>query len=577
MSQEDSQIEVKKGQELVEKAGKEAIWKTITALVGDGFMALVSSVLLPLVIIIILLCIIPAVIFSSQYVFNDSVNASQNIENNITEAVIDAYKTSISSYSTKSMIVNQLNVKYSCNGTTDDLLQNDDGSYYYKTDRCEIIVNFTPDVNTVSRSIAAYVTAVDGTLTYYEDNPSKIDSHIVTNGEGNISGYDTSDLPDINDMSLYFDKSEDGNISASLAEGIKEYIQSSVNVTFMDGASEEYAEQIHHSSADFFRIEDDHSLWLGNTIQHARIPHKENVCYLIRDIQTDEGKREIVDYSYCENEDVHYQKEEETVYLYGYKGNVTIPVNYDATSYKKNELEALSEKLVSKGGRCIFNYNNETGFVGTDECNNEEADIAVSQVLYNYYASSLQYFGLADNDFYASYISGNPGYSGEAAYLGGLDYKLYAGKTYPINSAVGNMIWNHARNLHAQGKIHGSTTDPIGGCTFFAQMWFYDHYGYNQSGNGPSGNGKQWAEILLETYPDKFERGSGPAPGGVVSIDYGRYGHIVCIDAVDYEAGTVTYSEGNYDGKGSIRIMNTTSLADFFKKWKGMYIYVNAK
>ena len=146
-----------------------------------------------------------------------------------------------------------------------------------------------------------------------------------------------------------------------------------------------------------------------------------------------------------------------------------------------------------------------------------------------------------------------------------------------MNSVVGNMIWNHARRLHSQGKIHGSNTDAIGGCTFFAQMWFYDHYGYNQSGDGASGNGKQWADILLKTYPDKFVRGNSPAPGGVVSIDYGRYGHIVCIDAVDYDAGIVTFSEGNYDGQGSIRIMQTIKLTDFYKKWSGVYLYVNPK
>ena len=55
------------------------------------------------------------------------------------------------------------------------------------------------------------------------------------------------------------------------------------------------------------------------TIQAAKDAGATDVIVIVG-YQGQLVKREIVDYSYCENEDVHYQKEEETVYLYGYKG-----------------------------------------------------------------------------------------------------------------------------------------------------------------------------------------------------------------------------------------------------------------
>ena len=155
---------------------------------------------------------------------------------------------------------------------------------------------------------------------------------------------------------------------------------------------------------------------------------------------------------------------------------------------------------------------------------------------------------------------------------------------FSSGSAVTYSAWAHAYDLYNRGLIHGATAGRW--CTFFAQMWFYDVYGFNSSGNSPAGDGAQFASTVYanSVYYDEdgnlchyFEYGNKPMTMGIVSITnvYGGSGHVLCVDEVDYINNTITVSEGNVSGYGDCRIRQTMSLDTFYYLNPGHKIYVN--
>lgn len=162
------------------------------------------------------------------------------------------------------------------------------------------------------------------------------------------------------------------------------------------------------------------------------------------------------------------------------------------------------------------------------------------------------------------------------------NYYMYSGH-YAKYSIPGNKAWSHAFSLRRRGLIYGA--DASYQCTFFAQMWFYDIYGYNSTGYGPSGNGEQFAmNVYLNSayydeegnYKHYFELGNKPATMGIVSIySSAQGGHVLCVDEVDYENNTITISEGNVTGIGDVRIRQTMSIDRFYALNPGYKVYAN--
>ena len=160
----------------------------------------------------------------------------------------------------------------------------------------------------------------------------------------------------------------------------------------------------------------------------------------------------------------------------------------------------------------------------------------------------------------------------------------YAG-WYSPGSYAAYDAWGHAYDLYYQGKIHGAT--PGRWCTFFAQMWFYDMFGFNSCGySGGTGSGAQFASKVYNTalYYDEegnlchyFEYGDKPMTMGIVSVytSYNPDGHVLCVDEVDYVTGMITISEGNAYGSGDVRIRHTMSLDTFYALNPGYRVYVN--
>ncbi len=171
----------------------------------------------------------------------------------------------------------------------------------------------------------------------------------------------------------------------------------------------------------------------------------------------------------------------------------------------------------------------------------------------------------------------------EASYPDDLSFYGISG-SFSAYSRMGNRVWNHAYELYRSGKIHGSSAGRW--CTFFAQMWFYDIYGFNSSGNQATGDGKNFASTVYETavYCDEegnlkhyFEYGDKPMTMGIVSIrNYSlEEGHVLCVDEVDWFNNTITVSEGNARGTGDVRIRVTMTLDEFYAMNPGRKTYVN--
>lgn len=158
---------------------------------------------------------------------------------------------------------------------------------------------------------------------------------------------------------------------------------------------------------------------------------------------------------------------------------------------------------------------------------------------------------------------------------------MYSG-IFTRYSTAGYRTWSHAFDLYRRGLIYGA--DPSYQCTFFAQMWFYDVFGFNSSGRGPSGNGGDFAYTVYNTavYYDEdgklqhyFELSYEPkslSVGSFFGVSDGS-GHALCIDEVDLINNTITYSEGNADGNGNVTIRNTVTISQFNAMNPGSHIY----
>lgn len=165
-------------------------------------------------------------------------------------------------------------------------------------------------------------------------------------------------------------------------------------------------------------------------------------------------------------------------------------------------------------------------------------------------------------------------------YISNSNYYLYSGK-FSAYSTPANRTWAHAYDLYYNGYIHGSNAGRW--CTFFAQMWFYDVFGFNSSGNYATGDGKDFAYTVYQTatYYDEdgnlkhyFELNDHPETMSIVSVYMSREeGHVLCVDEVDYENGTITISEGNPSGTGDVRIRETMSLDRFYSLNPGYKVY----
>lgn len=590
---------------LANKLGKKGIEEGIKTAV----MSFIKTIIVPLAIILLILVTLFSVttLLRTFFLGKSDIEVSEtdvelklevdSITESVQDAVVEAFDNIKKKDETADTIADYIEEKCGYDVKTGGLfgwfkndVQEGENGYDIQTDRYDIQVVFEPSIDVIAKNVAAYVTAVDSTIMFYADtddlNDEKLDKHFTVNEDGNIDVVDGYTPPSDKNMyktdasgNLVLNDDIIADIDGSQPDDIKE-------------SSPEFVEKIREDSDKFFTIEDNTEAWedLGKVnLYKAKIPHTEShtACVLSYSGGEKEADQSMCDrgiggssYGYIE------RTYTETVYLDGYKGTITVPIYFDVTSYREDELNALADKITGKG-KCIFEEPDETEQLYSNTCTEEEAHAAINTILFNYVNSNMVVYGV-DETYYGLLWGGVKGFDGVVEYTGELDWPSLTGK-HQRGSTKAEIIWGKALNYHKAGKIGGSTTNPNAGCTYFAQLWFYEVYGMNSSGPGlgPSGNGDQFAEVVLENYPDKFEKGREPAPGGLLSIKYtsgkwSGYGHIVCIDEVEYTnaahtEGWVTFSDGNYDGAGGVRIRERMSLKDFKNNWNGQYKYVNPK
>ncbi|MBR4461370.1 MAG: CHAP domain-containing protein [Erysipelotrichaceae bacterium] len=204
-----------------------------------------------------------------------------------------------------------------------------------------------------------------------------------------------------------------------------------------------------------------------------------------------------------------------------------------------------------------------------------EDQIAEAEMqMQNYQEISLDIFA-SEEEFVIEDPTIHPEYHSDC------NYYLFSGY-YTLGQKITSRVWKHAQSLYRQGLIHGSTTSYQ--CTLFAQMWFYDVYGFNSTRNMSSGNGKDVAYRVYaaNTYYDEegnlkhyFRLSSEPESMSILSISgiSNPYGHVMCIDEVDHVNGTITFSDGNVTNHGDIRIRVTMTIEEFNRKIPGYKIY----
>ncbi len=214
---------------------------------------------------------------------------------------------------------------------------------------------------------------------------------------------------------------------------------------------------------------------------------------------------------------------------------------------------------------------------------NNRTDFAMDKAewLMNSYRDNI--LSVFEEDHSLDSIEAHFGIFPEPSYPEGVEFYEYSG-WYSPGAYPAARAWRHAYNLYYAGKIHGATAGYW--CTFFAQMWFYDMFGFNSSGNSATGSGASFASTVYRTavyYNEEgelchyFEYDDKPMTMGIVSIysSTNPDGHVLCVDEVDYFNNTITVSEGNVSGYGDVRIRQTMSLDTFYYLNPGYKVYVN--
>lgn len=394
---------------------------------------------------------------------------------------------------------------------------------------CQISINVTPSVDEISKEVLVYTTAVNNTYLAM-DNSITQSAAIQAGAEKNELGeYEiTNDILN----TIYSSNNEYFNVSSSA----------------LTNSIENYAEQM-------LMFPNEHG-WQINIEEH------QEIIYLDEENQ----KPRLTD--------------EERPYIIRtyYTGSISIPLYINLESYKNDMQASVINKYAS-----IQDKSNVEG----ETIGDEDSKSTYNNLMYTYLTIAAEMYGY-DANFINQMILNTPSIytlNGAAAYGGvagvsSFDYGSAWGTGYISDQSLLTEIWG---TINAVDAKMGSKAAP-NNCTTFVNAMLYWHFGVTVHGNGSTK-----AIRLVENYPDIFEFGQGPSPGGIVSFTYtpssGSLGHVIFVNAVEYsDSGdliSITISEGNlppYDqGYPAVRILHTLDSAGWnsYKSRYGTAIYAN--
>lgn len=551
----------KKSRELLKKTAKKA--KDLGKVLFKALISVFGSLIGPsLIIIIILITILNCLPFNTWLVDTSTSVAKDTFTK--TERVLQtAYSKQQKTAS--SYLSSYLNETYSCDFEETEI-DGSSSSYSFNNETnntiCNVTVKFTPSATSIVNIFNAYASGVNGVLSYISSTQSDTESNSADFSTDMIWEYANSD--------------DDGkeNIISNIREDLKENGSEYESIE-----STAFTNSIANRSSSIFFPETDSNNWVKDvnseydkivgyntkqictaekTTQHSCAVLNKNSYTYQQNCKSSKDKystTSCVSYKDVEDKDNPIKKDVHEIGL-------TIQMNYDISSYKKEEFDSAVQEYADENGATY-----------------DEAYQTLYELLMQYsdnYLSNLAY-NTGDGDSYTEYTgaisgvnaiffeNGEEGWEGHFTnYATGWDkYESYG------YAGSGSLIWNHIENSPVVSSYYWLPENAgiRRQCVTFSKGWIYDAYGiaFTALGNGQDvvatlvGNG--WT--LLNT----------PAPGSIFSASAtasNPYGHTGVIIAV--ENGVVTYMDGNAGNARGIRIRTMTVEQMMTTKFGSPYI-----
>lgn len=477
----------------------------------------------------------PSTWFSKQ---TDLETIQSNTDAIIKEAY-DANKKEVQSY-----VIAYVDTHYNCGANIYDV---NEGTIDNETSKniCKINIEYSPKYDESINKINAYASAVDGVLEYFkeeeydeehdEENSNNIYEYsmmskeereaYIENTKADIDSSGSESTSQMNDAYLNSLKNSKDKIFHPELTSAK--WQTNVNVT--KNVIVGYEQK---TVCDEYTVRECSD---GNTYSVANCGHSMFVNdsrYRIAEA-TEPGA--ICTKSHQEDDLTRPIKKDIA------EGNITIPMNYNATFYKQDELDALVPVVAEK-------Y----------QIGNIDALDMINETISIYYQNYFDAYGLSENGD-GTYAGINPIFfeKGQQGWDGDFEESDYVGSYNKYRNLAERgsfeLIWNHIKNMLGTESRQ---------CSTLTSAWAIDAYGDEIYGDGQNMVAKFVSNkgyTLLDT----------PAPGAIFSTSaYGKpgckwddndrscnpYGHTGIVLSVHSDINKVTILEANYDRNGSLRI-----------------------
>lgn len=349
-----------------------------------------------------------------------------------------------------------------------------------------------------------------------------------------------------------------------------------------DFKSSDFVEAVKLFGNDMFFIDADENKWIDEvkeeTLERVYMETRTKNCskddYNLQEcgpIVLSEIDGSVISYgSRTYEEKVH----EEFV---GPKGRITVPVRYNLSAYRRNELDSIIEwylnppiddelNCISSGGSyenesCSFNMTIDEIW----EILNEQTNIYFDTIC-SYYGIDTSALWFLESQMYGDLYNGIGGkivygsldYEGEFPYLDYL-YGIYG--EIDASRQEFAVLWGHMADiLRSHNKSIG-----IGQCTGFVFARVYEATGLNI----PMPDGNRMASAIVDEYADFYTLSRYPSPGAIGSCLL--FNHVFYVEAVTDEG--IYVSDGNADYKGSLRINRFYSWNDWAKSGLSKAVY----
>ena len=349
-----------------------------------------------------------------------------------------------------------------------------------------------------------------------------------------------------------------------------------------DFKSSDFVEAVKLFGNDMFFIDADENKWIDEvkeeTLERVYMETRTKNCskddYNLQEcgpIVLSEIDGSVISYgSRTYEEEVH----EEFV---GPKGRITVPVRYNLSAYRRNELDSIIEwylnppiddelNCISSGGSyenesCSFNMTIDEIW----EILNEQTNIYFDTIC-SYYGIDTSALWFLESQMYGDLYNGIGGkivygsldYEGEFPYLDYL-YGIYG--EIDASRQEFAVLWGHMADiLRSHNKSIG-----IGQCTGFVFARVYEATGLNI----PMPDGNRMASAIVDEYADFYTLSRYPSPGAIGSCLL--FNHVFYVEAVTDEG--IYVSDGNADFKGSLRINRFYSWNDWAKSGLSKAVY----